>query len=229
MSKRVLAATLTFLTLTLVVSPLAGAKSNRAAKVCATAQQLLTELKSGTLSNASVGVLADAAKSLRRAKVNGASEQAISLSDAVTGSKKSQRKSLKQTVKWCKAKKVKPLTTTTTLPELQRAQNAYFIMTSEYNSVITTTNDNDALSVAEKCAAYAPAAEKWAQSLRDYPDWPENAQAAIDELVRLAAADAGENYACAKNGEDPISDTSDASARQASAVRLALQLPIDRS
>ena len=206
----------------------AGAKSNGAAKSCATVQQLSTELKAGPLSDASVGALAGAARLLKRAKVNGASDQAAALSAAVAGSRKAQRKAVAQTVKWCKAMKVTPLTTTTTLPQLQRAQNAYFIMSSAANEAVRNA---EGLSAQEGCTAAAAAEEKFAQDLKAYTDWPASAQAAIDALANGLAADAGVFYACGRGeaSQSAIDASRQASAAAASAVRLALQLPIDRS
>ena len=68
-------------------------------------------------------------------------------------------------------------------------------------------------------------------SWKSYEDWPADAQPAIDNLANALAADAGVLYVCSRGeaSQAQIDSTLEASGAAASMVRLALQLPIDRS
>jgi hypothetical protein len=127
-------------------------------------------------------------------------------------------------------------TTTTTIDPIETARLAYAGLTSGVNTVIyesyeTYGNPPSRKNVQALCAVLAPAVETFANSIRD-GDWPESVQDEADALAKVEAAEAGVYYQCANatttdNALAAWNADSNTGA-EASAMRLALGMPIDR-
>jgi hypothetical protein len=119
-------------------------------------------------------------------------------------------------------------TTTTTIDPMELARTNYFVIASESNAV--STGLGPAAQSRSYCQTLAPVVEKFAKDLRA-TKWPADVQKEIDALVAVSAAEAGDLYSCANAKSDydaglvPIRGVS----AEASAVRLALGLPINRT
>lgn len=131
-------------------------------------------------------------------------------------------------------------TTPTTIDPMETARLAYAGLTGELNPALAAANEKygtpTTKTVRAECAELAPIVERFANAIRD-GDWPQSVKDEADTLSKSEAADTGHLYACANaaTGSAAIPDwnayidnaTGPGSAA-ASAMRLALGLPIDR-
>jgi hypothetical protein len=128
-------------------------------------------------------------------------------------------------------------TTTTTIDPMETARLAYAGLTSGTNPVIDElyktykASRHTLADVQTLCAVLAPVEESFANSIRD-GNWPSSVQAEADALAKADAALTFNLYRCANattlanavaawNTPDNVADA-------ASAMRLALGMPINR-
>lgn len=129
--------------------------------------------------------------------------------------------------------------TTTTLDPMEAARLEYFGASSDFNTrtaeIWSRYEDGGGVSEGEAqayCAEMAPIEEQWAQQIAGYA-WPETVRDEADALAKAAAGMAGTFYDCADETgraayEVLAAMPLDASSAEASAIRLALGLPIGR-
>jgi|GEM_PF-6748698 len=137
-----------------------------------------------------------------------------------------------------------PPTTVADGPDtLAAAQQAYFLISAESNSAVQALWGPypDGVPWTEFPAVCAQAQEidlKFVADLRAYPDWPAAAVEAIDNLATQNEADAALYGECAatdpadqnalRDIDQRLADQGDARSAAADAVRVALELPLDR-
>ncbi len=118
-------------------------------------------------------------------------------------------------------------------------QQLYFFISTAYNQTLDQAEANGWLvngavptkHAIEYCQLMAPAEEAFASAVAAGP-WPESAQDEAAALAQASAAAAGQAYACAaaSTGSAALAHLTGTSVDDAaSAMRLALGLPINRS
>jgi len=130
---------------------------------------------------------------------------------------------------------------TTTLDASTLAQQQYFYISSAYNQARTDVGNSFASPLPWSdypafCAQMAAIEEQFAHDVAAY-DWPAEADDEANALAATSAAVAGNLYECShregtRAAQQPLLDAYDAAAQSASdaasAMRVAIGLPIDR-
>jgi hypothetical protein len=116
------------------------------------------------------------------------------------------------------------------------AQQAYFYISGTYNTALGDLTKKYGDPVSPKnlkalCADIAPVSEQFANEINKYA-WPASVKDAAANLAKAEAANAGHYYECAnaKTTSDALAawNLATAGSAEASAMRLALGLPIER-